>query len=287
MPLTDRLAQDLGLDSLASAELVIWIEKEFGFSVGTPESLSTVGDVVLAASGKGISAIESPLRSAELGLDGVAAATARFTVPAGATITEVFLAQASRRAGQVHPRGPGQRRGHVSAPRARPAADGARRSARLPGRYVGIMLPASVGAGLFYLAALFAGKTPVMINWTTGSRNLVHALDLLGVERVITAKALLAKLETMGIDLSALVGRFVLAEDLRAWFTTGQKMAALVRSYLDWGALRGHDPDRRGGGAVHQRVREPAEGGSADARQHPDATCATCSRRSRFWTATC
>ena len=27
-----------------------------------------------------------------------------------------------------------------------------------------------------------------MINWTTGSRNLVHALDLLGVERVITAE---------------------------------------------------------------------------------------------------
>ena len=60
------------------------------------------------------------------------------------------------------------------------------------------MLPASVGAGLFYLAALFAGKTPVMINWTTGSRNLVHSLDLLGVDRVITAKALLAKLETLG-----------------------------------------------------------------------------------------
>ena len=68
----------------------------------------------------------------------------------------------------------------------------------LPGRYVGIMLPASVGAGLFYLAALFAGKTPVMINWTTGSRNLVHALDLLGVERVLTAKALVTKLEGDG-----------------------------------------------------------------------------------------
>ena len=78
---------------------------------------------------------------------------------------------------------------------------------------MGIMLPASVGAGVFYLAALFAGKTPVMINWTTGSRNLVHSLDLLGVERVITAKALVSKLTTLGIDLSALSERFLLAED--------------------------------------------------------------------------
>ena len=75
--LTDRLAQDLGLDSLASAELAIWIEKEFGFSVGTPESLTTVGDVVLAASGKGISAIESALQRRQRRLVGAIAAPAR------------------------------------------------------------------------------------------------------------------------------------------------------------------------------------------------------------------
>ena len=59
-----------------------------------------------------------------------------------------------------------------------------------------------------------------MINWTTGSRNLVHVLDVLGVDRVITAGALLTKLEGMGVDLSALAGRFVLAEDLRSRLTT-------------------------------------------------------------------
>jgi acyl-CoA synthetase (AMP-forming)/AMP-acid ligase II len=112
------------------------------------------------------------------------------------------------------------------------------RLGRLPGRYVGIMLPASVGAGLFYLAALFAGKTPVMVNWTTGSRNLVHALDLLGVDKVVTARALVSKLGTLGIDLSALSGRFLLAEDLRAELTLTQKLVALVRSYVDWGPLR-------------------------------------------------
>jgi long-chain-fatty-acid--[acyl-carrier-protein] ligase len=238
--LTDRLAQDLGLDSLSAAELAIWIEKEFGFPVGTPESLVTVGDVVLAASGRGISAIESPLKSPG------AAWTAshgdgRLVVPDARTITEVFLAQAARHPG--HAILADQTSGEVTFRRLVlglmlmvPAIR------QLPGRYVGIMLPASVGAGLFYLATLFAGKTPVMINWTTGSRNLVHALDLLGVERVITARALLTKLEGMGIDLSALAGRFVLAEDVRSRLTMMQKLSALVRSYVSWGALKGITP---------------------------------------------
>jgi len=32
---------------------VLWIEQEFGVQVGTPEGLKTVGDVVLAAAGRG------------------------------------------------------------------------------------------------------------------------------------------------------------------------------------------------------------------------------------------
>ncbi len=238
--LGDRLAQDLGLDSLASAELVLWIEKEFGFSVGTPESLVTVGDVVLAATGKGISAIESPLRPASAAWT-AARDDRRLAIPDAATITSAFLEQAARRPDDVILAD--QTSGEVTFRRLvlgvmllSPAIR------QMPGQYVGIMLPASVGAGLFYLATLFAGKTPVMINWTTGSRNLVHALDVLGVDRVITAGALVTKLEGMGIDLAALSGRFVLAEDLRSGLTTRAKLSALVRSRLSWHALRSVAP---------------------------------------------
>ncbi len=238
--LTDRLAQDLGVDSLAAAELVTWVEKEFGFSVGTPESLATVADVVLAASGKGISAIESPLKNATAAWR-AARGDRRAMPPDGRTITEVFLEQASRHPGQLILAD--QVSGEVTYRRLVLGLMLMVPSIRqLPGRYVGIMLPASVGAGLFYLATLFAGKTPVMINWTTGSRNLVHALDLLSVERVITAKALLSKLEAMGIDLSSLADRFVPVEDLRARLTTTEKLWALIRSYVHWGALRGITP---------------------------------------------
>ena len=36
----DQLSKDLGFDSLATAELVTWLQQEFGFSVDTPESLT-------------------------------------------------------------------------------------------------------------------------------------------------------------------------------------------------------------------------------------------------------
>jgi long-chain-fatty-acid--[acyl-carrier-protein] ligase len=40
------------------------------------------------------------------------------------------------------------------------------------------MLPASVVATVVYLSTLFAGKTPVMINWTVGRPNVLHTLEL-------------------------------------------------------------------------------------------------------------
>jgi long-chain-fatty-acid--[acyl-carrier-protein] ligase len=242
--LGDRLAHDLGLDSLAAAELVLWLEKEFGFSVGTPESLVTVADVVLAASGKGISALQADIRPASGSWIGEGEARrGRVEVAPGQTITEVFLNEAARGPSRLlladQSSGEKTYRDLITgllllAPIVR----------GLPGRYVGIMLPASVGAGLFYLAVLFAGKTPVMVNWTTGSRNLAHALDLLGVERVITARAMLSRLAAMGVDLGPLSDRFLLAEELRGRMTLAQKLIALVRSRVDWSPLRRAVPPR-------------------------------------------
>jgi len=236
----DRLAQDLGIDSLAAAEIVHWIEGEFGHPACTPESLVTVGDVLLAASGKGISTIETPLRPAS-GRWRSTGSPARLQTAEGNTITDVFLNQAARGPGRVvladQASGEKTFRDLITGllllvPVIR----------ELPGRYVGIMLPASVGAGVFYLAALFAGKTPVMVNWTTGSRNIAHALDLLGVERVITAGALLSRLGVLGIDLSALSGRFLLAEDLRGRLRLADKLLAVLRARVDWSPLRRATP---------------------------------------------
>ena len=65
-----------------------------------------------------------------------------------------------------------------------------------------------------------AGKTPVMINWTTGPRNVAHARDSLGIERVLTSRAFVDGARKKGVDLSALEDRFVYLEDLGASLTS-------------------------------------------------------------------
>ena len=50
----DRLAEDLGIDSIAKAELVLWLSREFGFSDGEVDALQTVGDVLLATRGEAV-----------------------------------------------------------------------------------------------------------------------------------------------------------------------------------------------------------------------------------------
>ncbi len=239
--LKDQLNRDLGMDSLAVAELVAWIEREFGFSVGSPESLVTVADVVLAAAGRGISAAPADVRPAPAAWWANRVSRARVEIPPGATIPEVFLAQARRRPDQplLLDQSSGVRtyRDLVTAILIlKPLLE------RVTGSHVGIMLPASVGASVFLLASQFAGKTPVMVNWTTGMRTIRHSLELLGVSRVITARALVAKLATLGVDLTDIEDRFWFVEDLLGGLTTRQKLSAGLKSRFTWKGLEDAAP---------------------------------------------
>ena len=104
------------------------------------------------------------------------------------------------------------------------------------------MMPASVGAAVFLLSALFAGKTPVMVNWTAGTRALRHSLDMLGVTTVVTARALVAKLGASGIDLTAIEDRFLFVEDVLASVRPVEKIRAALRSRISWAPLERATP---------------------------------------------
>jgi len=230
-----QLSRDLGMDSLMRLELQLWIEQEFGHHVGDPDALGTVGDALLAASGQALDSAGAPLAPVPslwfkpMGLPAL--------VPEGATITEVFLRQAARDPGRavIADQASGVRtyRGIITSILAlKPALEA------IEGPYVGIMLPASAGAAVIYLAVLFAGKTPVMVNWTTGVRNMTHGLDLLGVTRVLTVSKVLARIQSQGMDLEALKDRMVLLEDVGAGISKPAKIAALLRGRFSWKTLR-------------------------------------------------
>ncbi len=231
------LARDLGLDSLSRADLLLWLQGEFGFAAGDVASLVTVGDVMLAACGEVASVGPQKLKPVPPEWFRGGADPSYLPGLADLTIAEAFLAQARRRAGAaiVADQTSGVKTWRdlvlaVMVLRCRVAA--------LPGDRVGIMMPASVAADVLYLATLFAGKTPVMVNWTLGQQTLQQCLDSVGVQRVLTAKALVARLQGQGIDLGDLGERFVHVEDLAASVGAGEKLAAWLRSRLSWAELR-------------------------------------------------
>ncbi len=236
-----HLSKDLGFDSLAVAELVTWLQKEFGFSVDTPESLNTVADVVLAAAGQGVSAKASDLKAPPAAWFAASGNRMVLTLPPGDTLTGVFLKQAAARPGQPlftdQASGTRTYRDLVTAILVlKPTLE------RLPGPYVGIMMPASVGASVFLLSALFAGKTPVMVNWTAGTRALRHSLDMLDVTTVVTARALVARLGASGIDLTAIEDKFLFVEDVLASVRPFEKIRAALRSRISWAPLERATP---------------------------------------------
>ena len=239
---SDRLAQDLGLDSLARAEVLLWLAREFSQPTPEADSIYTVGDLLLAAQGESIATRPPTLRhpSPAWRRDGN---QEPITVPPGERITDVFLASARAAPGRIILAD--QLRGELSYRRIitgilalKPKIEALR------GERIGVMLPASAGATVTYWATLFAGKTPVLVNWTTGVRNVTHTLDSLGVQHVLTAEALLPRLRSQGYDLEPIRTRLVFLEQVARRISRRQKLAALTRSYVGWAPLtRANVPD--------------------------------------------
>ncbi len=230
----EKLGADLGLDSLARVELSLWVESEFGFAIGE-DVLETVGDVMLAA--RGNVAAAGPLEPKPVPASWFKneARSSALTIPEGQSILDAFLEQARRSPGAIviadQAGGVRTYRDIVTAVMVmKPEIE------KLEGDYVGIMLPASAGAAIIYLATLFAGKVPVMVNWTVGVRNMVHSLDL-GVRHVLTAAALVQKIESQGTNLSELGGRFIMLESVGKQITAGRKLKAALMSRISWRSL--------------------------------------------------
>ncbi|MBN1844729.1 MAG: AMP-binding protein, partial [Sedimentisphaerales bacterium] len=97
-----------------------------------------------------------------------------------------------------------------------------------PGEYVGIMMPASVGVGVMYLAAIFSGKVPVMINWTLGAKMLLHTVESVPVGRILTSRRLVERLREQGYAIEELADRFVFAEDIRKQVGLAEKLRAYL-----------------------------------------------------------
>ncbi|MCB1107017.1 MAG: AMP-binding protein [Chlamydiia bacterium] len=89
----------------------------------------------------------------------------------------------------------------------------ARKLKTIPEKYVGVLLPSSVGCNLIVLSLLFAGKVPVMLNWTAGERGMNTAKDLLGLKTVLSSRRFLERVQVL--ELGELEESLFLLEDFR------------------------------------------------------------------------
>ncbi|WP_306589615.1 AMP-binding protein [Geothrix sp. 21YS21S-4] len=235
-----RLVADLHLDALDRRELEFWIQRAYGYPPGDPAAVQTVGDLLLAATGAAVS-----LRQGELKAVPPAWFHSRtdlaIEMPDGETIPEVFLKQARRDPRRVvladQVGGVKTYRDVLTAVLVlKPIFEA------LEGTHVGLMLPASGGASIIYLALLFAGKTPVLVNWTAGARSMAYGLDLVDVRHVVTVSTLINRLDAQGVDLSAVKPRLFLLDEAGKRIGLGTKLAAAFSARFNWTSLQAARP---------------------------------------------
>jgi long-chain-fatty-acid--[acyl-carrier-protein] ligase len=223
------LASDLGLDSLDTSELATFLQDQFDTDPIPVTELTTVSRVMGIASKK--ISVAQEIADDHGDLAGWFVKTPRYKaqVAHGETIPEVFLHNCERMGNT--PACADMRTGVLTYPKLKLGVIiMAEYIRQLPGQYVGILLPASVGAYLTVLACQLAGKIPVMINWTLGPRHLKSVRRISNIEAVLTSWAFLEKLDT--VDLSGIDDITIMLESVKKEFTLKDKLRALFRSKL-------------------------------------------------------
>ena len=229
------LGTDLGLDSLMVADLLIWVQNEFGVQVNSPETLRTVANVLMAAIGQSASA--EPLKpippqwfikeDANL-----------LQVPEGARkLTDTFLIMAKQNPNYALVAD--QLSGVITSRKAILAIMALSPSIKaIPEERIGLIMPACVAVFVVYMSMLFAGKVPVLINWTVGSRNMKHCIDKAGIKHVLTSKTVVERLEGRGTDFSEIKDTFIYLEDIKKGISIFRKLYSLFCSHFNWSSLR-------------------------------------------------
>lgn len=94
---------------------------------------------------------------------------------------------------------------------------------------VGVLLPTSAGAVIGLFALLSRGRVPAMLNFTSGSKNLLAACKAAEVTKIISSKKFveLAGLEKLIDELSAVV-EVIYLEDVREQIKPRDKALALL-----------------------------------------------------------
>lgn len=224
-----QIASDLGLDSLDTAELAAYVHDEFDVANISASNLTTVGHLMAVASAIVVCEEDAQDGDVDLSKWNKLIGNRQVEIPEGKTIPEVFL-NICEKMGD-NPACADLVSGVLTYKdlklRALLIADYIR---KLPGDYIGILLPSSVGAAVLILATELAGKTPLMVNWTVGSNHLESVVKLSNVQTILTSWSFLDRLDNVNFD--PIESKLVMLEDVRKELGILGKLKAYYRSKL-------------------------------------------------------
>ena len=95
---------------------------------------------------------------------------------------------------------------------------------------IGILLPTSAGAVLTNMACLLAGKTLVNLNFSASISALKSAVHQADIKSIYTSKKFIAKLNSKGIDVSAILDttKVIYVEELKENISTFEMLITLI-----------------------------------------------------------
>jgi len=220
-------ASDLGMDSLDIAELVVFLNDQFDIEGVPAVELTTVSKMMAIASKKIVVAPDVEEEEKDISKWNRPVSKKLAVIPEGDSFPEVFLKTCENNSHKV---ACGDFRTGVMTYRELKlrAILLAEKFRHVPGKYIGVLLPASVGASLITLACQLAGKVPVMINWTVGPRHLETVVKLSQVKAVYTSWAFLDRLHN--VELDGIEDILITLEDFRKEISFFDKIQALWRS---------------------------------------------------------
>ncbi len=233
----NSLNADLGLDSIDGAELTAFLQDEFDLQGVPVHELPTVARVMAIAAKKieveeeeevivpGLERWRQPIEKE------------RISNGKGATIIERFLNKSYEENSRIIVGD--LRAGILTYKQLRMRIVLLAEQIRhCPGKYIGVMLPASVAAYILVLAIHLAGKIPLMVNWTVGPRHLDQVKELSGVEVVFTAWSFVDRLEN--VDFSSMEDSLTMLEELGRKLSLWDKIKAFYWSMRGQKAILRH-----------------------------------------------
>ena len=225
---TQSLRDDLALDSLLLTELLTWLEEECDACDVAITDLTTVASVLKVASDR----VTADYQYAEAlhhqkttTVWSSSKSITKPTSPTASNLLDAFLNIAKERTNEEACGD--NRAGVLTWKRALRGTYLLRRAfLKIPDQRVGVLLPAAVSTNITIMALIAAGKTPVLINWTLGSKLVREILSESNVTKVLSSRAFLDQVTS---DLQSIENNIIYLEEV----VTNSGFIGLFRSWLD------------------------------------------------------